>query len=121
VRQEPSICAPDPAAVTRVWVVPIACVRWHDGQVRKRLPIEHSNDMLALDDAPGAPGYHGRISRLHEDGTVAWTVGLPSLGADDAWTDVRIEGETVLAHKRSCYLVTLDLATGVERGRIFTK
>lgn len=77
--------------------------------------------MLTLDDAPGAPGYYGRITRLREDGSSAWTVGLPDLGAADAWTDVRIESDAVLAHTWSCYLVTFDLATGVERGRTFTK
>ena len=96
-------------------------MRWHHRGVRKQLSIEQSSEVLGLDGAPGAPGYYARISRLREDGSSVWTVGLPTLEAGDAWTDVRIDSDAVLAHTWSCYLVTLDLATGVERGRIFTK
>jgi hypothetical protein len=45
----------------------------------------------------------------------------PTNGGDDAWTVVRIDGDQVVAYSWSCYMVSIDLATGVERARAFTK
>jgi hypothetical protein len=50
---------------------------------------------------------HGSVSRL------------PIAGSDDVL--VLDEGDQVVANSWSCQIVTIDLATGLERARAFTK
>jgi hypothetical protein len=42
-------------------------------------------------------------------------------GSADRWTEARIDGATVTAFSWSCYRVTIDVATGAELARVFTK
>jgi len=45
----------------------------------------------------------------------------PKVEPQDAWTVVRLEGPCVIANSWSGYLVQLDLDTGDEIARTFTK
>ena len=74
-----------------------------------------------LDDAAGAPGYCGRITRVRSDGSASWTIGPPGRGADDAWTAVRIDRDQVVANSWSGYLVTFDATSGAELVSVLTK
>jgi hypothetical protein len=89
--------------------------------VSQTLAINGSTDVLALEDAPGVPGSYGSISRLRADGSPAWTVAPPTNESEDAWTAVQIDRNVVLANSWSCLAVTIDLDTGAERARSFTK
>lgn len=85
------------------------------------LPIPDSTDVLVLHQS-GSPSDHvASISRRAADGEVVWTVEPPVRSTGDAWVAVRIEGTSVLANTYSCYLVALDLVTGEELSRKFTK
>jgi hypothetical protein len=86
-----------------------------------RLPIAGSDDVLVLDELSREPGYFSAIRRVGRDGSTKWTVPPPTTGGDDAWTIVRVEGDQVVANSWSCQIVTIDLATGLEQARAFTK
>ena len=84
------------------------------------MPIPGSDDTLDLAPTNDGLGYAASITRRGRDGSVRWTAGPPE-GERDAWTAVRLEGPYVIANSWSCYLVQLDLETGGEIGRTFTK
>jgi hypothetical protein len=65
-------------------------------------------------------GYIAQIELCQRDGTVRWRV-LPPDGGEDAWTQVRVDGDMVVANSWSCWQVRLALTTGKELGRVFTK
>jgi hypothetical protein len=65
-------------------------------------------------------GYASEVIRRAPDGTVAWRV-LPPDGESDAWVAVSLQGDTVKATSWSGWLVELDLASGNEAARSFTK
>jgi hypothetical protein len=65
--------------------------------------------------------YVASITRRGSDGSVKWTAIPPKVEPQDAWTAVRLEGPRVIANSWSCYLVQLDLETGDEIARTFTK
>lgn len=85
------------------------------------LPIPDSTDVLVLDQSFSPSGHFASISRRAADGEVVWIVQPPVRSTGDAWVAVRIEGTSVLANTYSCYLVALDLVTGEELSRKFTK
>jgi len=85
------------------------------------LSIPDSDDVLVLDDAPDPPEYYQRVLRCRPDGTIAWTAAPPTNQPDDAWTTVHLQDNQVSANSWSCFRVTLDLATGAETERVFTK
>ena len=65
-------------------------------------------------------GYASAVIRRGSDGTVAWQV-LPPDGDGDAWVDVSVRGDLVSATSWSGWLVELDVSTGTEKARHFTK
>lgn len=84
------------------------------------IPIPDTDDTLDLAPGDDGLGYGVSVTRRRNDGSVRWTA-VPPEGERDAWTAVRLEGPYVIANSWSCYLVQLDLETGGEIGRTFTK
>ena len=82
------------------------------------VPIAVSEDTLAYTE-PRADLPAPALQRLGPDGDVIWSVPPPE--AQDSWVSASIEGETVTAHSWSCWRVQLDLGTGQEIARTFTK
>lgn len=85
------------------------------------MPIPESEDILDLAPTEDGMGYARSITRRGSDGSDRWTAFPPEGGRQDAWTTVRLEGPRVIANSWSCYLVHLDLDTGHEIVRTFTK
>lgn len=85
------------------------------------LPIPGSGDILDLATTDDGIGYTASITRRRSDGSSIWTVMPPEAPKQDAWVAVRLEGPRVIANSWSGYLVHLDLNTGGEIVRTFTK
>ena len=85
------------------------------------MPIPDSDDILDLAPADDGLGCAASITRRGSDGSVRWTAIPPKVEPQDARTAVRLEGQRVIANSWSCYLVQLDLETGNEIARTFTK
>lgn len=85
------------------------------------LPIPGSEDILDLAPSDDGMGYAASITRRRSDGSSLWAVLAPEGSRQDAWVAVRLEGPRVIANSWSCYLVHLDLDTGEEIVRTFTK
>ena len=85
------------------------------------MPIPDSDDILDLAPTDDGLGYASSITRRGADGSVTWTAIPPERTTRDAWMAVRLEGPRVIANSWSCYLVQLDLETGSEVARTFTK
>jgi len=85
------------------------------------MPIPDSDDTLDLAPTDDGLGYAASITRRGADGSVRWTAIPPEGTRQDAWMAVRLEGARVIADSWSCYLVELDLETGSEVARTFTK
>lgn len=84
------------------------------------LALPQSEDQIVLTDYMDATPGRGNLARIREDGTEVWRV-TPETQSQDAWTAARLEGDVCRASTWSGWDVTLDLATGQERSRIFTK
>jgi hypothetical protein len=84
------------------------------------IAIQGSQDVLELAPTSDGLGYIASVTRRRPDGSVAWTA-LPPRNADDAWTAVRVDGQQVVAYSWSCFEVRVDLSTGLEISRAFTK
>lgn len=85
------------------------------------MPIPDGDDTLDLAPTDDGLGYAASITRRGADGSVRWTAIPPEGMPQDAWMAVRLEGPRVIASSWSCYLVQLDLGTGSEVARTFTK
>jgi hypothetical protein len=85
------------------------------------MPIPDSDDTLDLAPTDDGLGYAASITRRGADGSVRWTATPPEGTPQDAWMAVRLEGRRVIASSWSCYLVQLDIETGSEVARTFTK
>jgi hypothetical protein len=85
------------------------------------MPIPDSDDSLDLAPTDDGLGYAASITRRGSDDSVRWTAIPPKVEPQDAWTVVRLEGPRVIANSWSGYLVQLDLETGDEIARTFTK
>lgn len=83
------------------------------------MPISGSEDTLDL--APNGMGYAASITRRRRDGSSVWTVLPPEGSQQDSWVAVRLEGPQVVANSWPCFLVHLDLETGGEIVRTYTK
>jgi hypothetical protein len=96
----------------------------HQGKMLSMLTtmrIPDSDDTLDLAPTDDGFGYVARITRCRKDGSVIWTAFPPGGERQDSWAAVRLEGPRVIANSWSCYLVHLDLETGDEIARTFTK
>jgi hypothetical protein len=85
------------------------------------MPIPDSDDILDLAPTDDGLGYAASITRRGADGSVRWTAIPPEGTPQDSWTAVRLEGPRVIANSWTSYLVQLDLETGSEIARTFTK
>ena len=85
------------------------------------IPLPVSDDVLVLAPATVGFGCTASITRRRRDGAAAWTALPPRDDLQDAWTAVRVEGKEVVANSWSCVQVRLDLDTGQEIARQFTK
>jgi hypothetical protein len=89
--------------------------------VEPTLPVPGSDDELELAPTADGLGYAASIIRRRSDGSAAWTA-LPPLGEhQDAWTTVRLQEHQLVANSWSAFEVHLDLNTGREITREFTK
>lgn len=84
------------------------------------LPVPGSEDVLTLTDYMRAQPGVGNLARSRNDGTEVWRV-APDALSQDAWTVVRVEDGTCRASTWQGWDVVLDLQTGEERERRFTK
>jgi hypothetical protein len=84
------------------------------------LPLPQSDDQIVLTDYSDATPDRGNLARIRNDGTEVWRA-TPATRSQDAWTVARLEGGVCRASTWSGWDVTLDLATGRERSRVFTK
>jgi hypothetical protein len=84
------------------------------------LALPRSDDQIVLTDYMDATPDRGNLARIRNDGTEVWRV-TPATHSQDAWTVARLEGDVCRASTWSGWDVTLDLATGRERSRVFTK
>lgn len=84
------------------------------------LPVSDSEDVLVLSDYMAAEPGVANLARMRPDGTEVWRT-APEPLSQDAWTVARIEGEVCRASTWSGWDVSLDLATGAQRSRTFTK
>jgi hypothetical protein len=85
------------------------------------IPLPSSSDVLELAPTTDGLGYTASITRRRRDGSAAWTALPPGGDLQDAWTAVRVDGQQVVANSWSCFEVRLDLDTGKEITRQFTK
>jgi len=85
------------------------------------IPLLGSDDELELAPTADGFGYTASITRRRRDGSAAWTALPPRGEQQDAWTAVRLEQGQVIAYSWSGFDVRLDLQTGKEIDRRFTK
>ncbi|HEX6524155.1 MAG TPA: hypothetical protein VF070_29765 [Streptosporangiaceae bacterium] len=85
------------------------------------IAIPGSEDVLELAPTADGFGYTASVTRRRRDGCAVWTALPPRTEMDDAWTAVRVDGRQVVANSWSCSEVHLDLDTGAEITRLFTK
>ena len=85
------------------------------------MPIPDSDDILDLAPTDDGLGFATSITRRRSDGSDIWTAIPPEGARQDAWTTVRLEGTCLIANSWSCYAVQIDLETGVETARTFTR
>ena len=84
------------------------------------LALPQSDDQIVLTDYMDATPDRGNLARIRNNGTEVWRV-TPATHSRDAWTVARLEGDVCRASTWSGWEVTLDLDTGRERSRVFTK
>jgi hypothetical protein len=83
------------------------------------MPVPKSADLVILsDDLPDDGG--ANLCRVRPDGSEVWRATPPD-GPNDLWTEAEVDGDVVSAFSWSCYRVRLDLSTGCELERVFTK
>ena len=82
------------------------------------IAVPHSDDRIVVVQDPSFNVPH--LVRRRQDGTVVWKV-LPPEPPNDNWTELSIEDGIVLASTWSCYRLAIDLHTGQELNRTFTK
>ena len=85
------------------------------------MPITGTDDLLILEDSPDQLGYYDTLRRISPEHSELWRVEPPEGSVRDAWVAVRIEADEVVANSWSCWCVRIDLGTGAERARTFTK
>ena len=92
----------------------------HNGSHGPEIPIPGSGDVLELAPTPDGLGYIASVIRRRSDGSAA-RMAPPRDDTDNGWTAVRVDGQQVIASSWSCFEVRLDLNSGREISRTFTK
>jgi len=85
------------------------------------IDIPDTTDSLLLEDYWTGPKVFTNLHRVSQDGTHVWDASPPLPTSPDSWTRATIEGEFVVAHSWSGFIVRLDLSTGRELSREFVK
>jgi hypothetical protein len=85
------------------------------------IPVPDSDDVLEFEPTEDGLNYIASVTRRRPDGSSRWTVTPPQGRRIDAWTDITVDGSLATAYSWSGYLVALDLETGAESSRQFTK
>lgn len=85
------------------------------------IQLPGSDATLELAPTTDGLGYTASIIQRRRDGSAAWTALPPGRNVQDAWTAVRVNGKEVVANSWACFQVRLDLDTGREIDRQFTK
>jgi hypothetical protein len=80
--------------------------------------LPDGSGVLELSDVGG--GHIGSILCRDADGTVRWEA-LPPDGVQDSWTAVDLDARTVVGQSWSCWRVAIELTSGKEVSRQFTK
>ncbi len=83
--------------------------------------VPGTSDELVLIDYMAGPQVFANLFRRKTDGAEVWRAAPPVGANPDAWVDARIEGDHVVAQTWSGWTVVLDLASGMEQDRAFTK
>jgi hypothetical protein len=83
--------------------------------------IPGSGDVLELAPTADGLGYTGSVTRRRSDGYEAWAAFTPRGEQHDSWTSVRLDGHQLIATSWSAFEVHLELDTGKEITRHFTK
>jgi len=65
-------------------------------------------------------GWARRLVRRRPDGAIAWTA-FPPEPPSDWWLEARLEAGDIVARSWSSYVIRLDLETGADLSRLFTK
>jgi hypothetical protein len=76
--------------------------------------------VLQLNPHPDG-NYYESISLIEPGGDIRWTARPDAGTSDDVWVEAHIEGDSILAHTWSCYIVRLSLASGGVLESVFTK
>jgi hypothetical protein len=84
------------------------------------IPLPDSGDTLVLTDYITAVPGVGNLARVRQDGQEVWRT-APDPLSQGTWTVVWLEGQDCVASTWSGWEVRLDLVTGAERSRVFTK
>jgi hypothetical protein len=84
------------------------------------IPVPGGSDHVVLTDYMDATPDRGNLARVREDGADVWRV-VPPIRSKDCWTVARIENGVCRASTWSGWDVMLDLETGRELDRVFTK
>ena len=87
--------------------------------ITRELRIPNSDGRIVLVEHSSGDD-PSNLSRMRSDGSVVWCPRPPEQN-NDFWTEAELEADAVSAFSWSCYRVRLDLETGAERTRTFTK
>jgi hypothetical protein len=83
--------------------------------------VPGSGDEIVLTDYMDATPDQGNLARVRPDGIDVWRV-IPSITSGDSWTVARLEGAAaVRASTWSGWDILIDIETGREQSRVFTK
>jgi len=83
------------------------------------LALPYLTERLVLLSYEDGPPRFSNLARVHADGSEVWVARPPE--NQDAWVDVVLQREAVMATSWSDWRVSLALDTGEEVGRVFTK
>ena len=84
--------------------------------------IPGTDDAIVMTDLfdSEVTGVEANLFRATSDGAVIWRASPPGPGPD-CWSEYEVVGSVVEAFSWSCFRVRLDIATGAELSRTFTK
>jgi hypothetical protein len=91
----------------------------------KTIALPEAGGSIVLYDAyrPGKYPARNIENLVREDalGNRVWSATLPQEGPSDSFTDVHLDGDRLIAHTCSCWIVSVDIGTGIVTRIAFTK
>jgi hypothetical protein len=95
--------------------------KYQGAKVLNALPIDNGTRCVVLLDWTATDQFFfENLLCIDRSGNVVWTAEFPQQQSD-AYVDVQVTADAIVAHSMSCYLVTLDRMTGRIITRTFTK